>query len=106
MSRPQPRSTRSYTLFPYTTLFRSKCQNIENFDWAGWDMAIFAIGSDATAIHAPRAAAAGCTVIDNSSLYRMDPDVPLIVPEVNPDAIDGYTAKNIIANPKIGRAQV
>src|SRR3546814_963963 len=53
-----------------------KCQNIENFDWAGWDMAIFAIGSDATAIHAPRAAAAGCTVIDNSSLYRMDPDEP------------------------------
>ena len=45
-----------------------KCQNIENFDWAGWDMAIFAIGSDATAIHAPKAAAAGCVVIDNSSL--------------------------------------
>src|SRR3546814_2176332 len=69
-------------------------------------MAIFAIGSDATAIHAPRAAAAGCTVIDNSSLYRMDPDVPLIVPEVNPDAIDGYTAKNIIANPNCSTAQM
>ena len=83
-----------------------KCQNIENFDWAGWDMAIFAIGSDATAIHAPKAAAAGCVVIDNSSLYRMDPDVPLIVPEVNPDAIDGYTAKNIIANPNCSTAQM
>jgi len=83
-----------------------KCQNIENFDWAGWDMAIFAIGSDATAIHAPKAAAAGCVVIDNSSLYRMDPDVPLIVPEVNPDAIDGYRKKNIIANPNCSTAQM
>ena len=83
-----------------------KCQNIENFDWSGWDMAIFAIGSDATAIYAPKAAAAGCVVIDNSSLYRMDPDVPLIVPEVNPDAIDGYTKKNIIANPNCSTAQM
>ena len=84
----------------------AKCQNIDNFDWAGWDMAIFAIGSDATAIHAPKAAAAGCVVIDNSSLYRMDPDVPLIVPEVNPDAIDGYTKRNIIANPNCSTAQM
>ncbi|WP_137754310.1 aspartate-semialdehyde dehydrogenase [Sphingopyxis sp. L1A2A] len=83
-----------------------KCQNIDNFDWAGWDMAIFAIGSDATKIHAPKAAAAGCVVIDNSSLYRMDPDVPLIVPEVNPDAIDGYTKRNIIANPNCSTAQM
>ena len=83
-----------------------KCQNIENFDWTGWDMAIFAIGSDATAIHAPKAAAAGCVVIDNSSLYRMDPDVPLIVPEVNPDAIDGYKKRNIIANPNCSTAQM
>jgi aspartate-semialdehyde dehydrogenase len=83
-----------------------KCQNIENFDFTGWDMAIFAIGSEATAIHAPRAAAAGCVVIDNSSLFRMDPDVPLIVPEVNPDAIDGYKRKNIIANPNCSTAQL
>ena len=83
-----------------------KCQNIENFDWTCWDMAIFAIGSDATAIHAPKAAAAGCVVIDNSSLYRMDPDVPLIVPEVNPDAIDGYKKRNIIANPNCSTAQM
>ncbi|WP_439566735.1 aspartate-semialdehyde dehydrogenase [Sphingopyxis sp.] len=83
-----------------------KCQNIENFDWTGWDMAIFAIGSEATKIHAPKAAAAGCVVIDNSSLYRMDPDVPLIVPEVNPDAIDGYTKRNIIANPNCSTAQM
>jgi aspartate-semialdehyde dehydrogenase len=83
-----------------------RVQNIENFDPRGWDMALFAIGSDATAIHAPRFAAAGCTVIDNSSLYRMDPDVPLIVPEVNPQAIDGYLRKNIIANPNCSTAQM
>ena len=83
-----------------------KVQNIDNFDPTGWDMALFAIGSDATKIHAPRFAAAGCTVIDNSSLYRMDPDVPLIVPEVNADAIDGYKAKNIIANPNCSTAQM
>ena len=67
-----------------------KVRNIEHFDFAGWDMALFAAGSEASKLHAPRAAAAGCTVIDNSSLYRMDPDVPVIVPEVNADAIDGY----------------
>ncbi|WP_373474921.1 aspartate-semialdehyde dehydrogenase [Sphingorhabdus sp.] len=83
-----------------------KIQNIENFDWAGWDMAIFAIGSEATKKFAPIAAAAGCVVIDNSSLHRMDPDIPLIVPEVNPDAIDGYKRKNIIANPNCSTAQL
>ncbi|WP_294265166.1 aspartate-semialdehyde dehydrogenase [uncultured Sphingomonas sp.] len=85
---------------------RLKIQNIEHFDPTGWDMALFAIGSDATKIYAPKFAAAGCVVIDNSSLYRMDPDVPLIVPEVNPEAIDGYTAKNIIANPNCSTAQM
>jgi aspartate-semialdehyde dehydrogenase len=83
-----------------------RVQNIEHFDPAGWDMALFAIGSEATKVHAPRFAAAGCTVIDNSSLYRMDPDVPLIVPEVNPGAINGYRAKNIIANPNCSTAQM
>ncbi|MGH6615609.1 aspartate-semialdehyde dehydrogenase [Sphingomonas sp.] len=83
-----------------------KVQNIEHFDWNGWDMALFAIGSEATAVYAPIAAKAGCTVIDNSSLYRMDPDVPLIVPEVNPEAIDGYLRKNIIANPNCSTAQM
>jgi aspartate-semialdehyde dehydrogenase len=83
-----------------------KIQNIENFDWNGWDMALFAIGSEATLKYAPIAAKAGCVVIDNSSLYRMDPDVPLIVPEVNPDAIDGYKKRNIIANPNCSTAQM
>ncbi|BAK67047.1 MULTISPECIES: aspartate-semialdehyde dehydrogenase [Sphingobium] len=83
-----------------------KVRNIEHFDFAGWDIALFAAGSGPTKEHAPRAAAAGCVVIDNSSLYRMDPDVPLIVPEVNPEAIDGYRRKNIIANPNCSTAQL
>jgi len=83
-----------------------KVQNIEHFDFAGWDMALFAAGSAATKIYAHKAAAAGCVVIDNSSLYRMDPDVPLIVPEVNPEAIDGYKKRNIIANPNCSTAQM
>ena len=60
-----------------------KVQNLDHFDFEGWDIALFAAGSEISKLHVPRAAAAGCTVIDNSSLYRMDPDVPLIVPEVN-----------------------
>jgi len=83
-----------------------KVKNLDHFDFTGWDMALFAAGSDISKLHVPRAAAAGCTVIDNSSLYRMDPDVPLIVPEVNPEAIAGYTKKNIIANPNCSTAQL
>ncbi len=83
-----------------------KCQDLEQFDFTGWDIALFAIGSDATRVHAPRAAKSGCVVIDNSSLYRYDPDVPLVVPEVNAEAVDGYTRKNIIANPNCSTAQM
>jgi len=83
-----------------------RVKNIEHFDFSGWDMALFAAGSKVSEIYVPKAAEAGCTVIDNSSLYRMDPDVPLIVPEVNPDAIDGYRKKNIIANPNCSTAQL
>ena len=83
-----------------------KVSNLEHFDFAGWDIALFAAGSAAAKVHAPRAAAAGCTVIDNSSLFRMEPDVPLIVPEVNPQAIDGYAKRNIIANPNCSTAQM
>ncbi|MDG1736492.1 MAG: aspartate-semialdehyde dehydrogenase [Paracoccaceae bacterium] len=81
-------------------------QDIEQFDFTGWDIALFAIGSDATKKYAPIAAKTGCVVIDNSSLYRYDPDVPLIVPEVNPDAIHDYSKKNIIANPNCSTAQM
>jgi len=83
-----------------------KTKDLDTFDFSGWDMALFAIGSDATKKYAPKAAAAGCVVIDNSSLYRYDPDVPLVVPEVNADAVLGYSKKNIIANPNCSTAQM
>jgi aspartate-semialdehyde dehydrogenase len=83
-----------------------KTIDLATFDFTGWDMALFAVGSDATKEYAPKSAAAGCVVIDNSSLYRYDPDVPLIVPEVNADAIHGYSKKNIIANPNCSTAQM
>jgi aspartate-semialdehyde dehydrogenase len=83
-----------------------KTRDLEQFDFSGWDIALFAIGSDATKQYAPKAAAAGCIVIDNSSLYRYDPQVPLVVPEVNAAAVMGYTQKNIIANPNCSTAQM
>ena len=83
-----------------------KTQDLDTFDFTGWDIALFAIGSDATKTYAPRAARAGCVVIDNSSLYRYDPGVPLIVPEVNAAAVEGYAKKNIIANPNCSTAQM
>ena len=83
-----------------------KTQDLATFDFTGWDIALFAIGSGPTKEYAPKAAAAGCVVIDNSSLYRYDPDVPLIVPECNAEAIHGYSKKNIIANPNCSTAQM
>jgi len=83
-----------------------KTEDLDSFDFTGWDIALFAVGSEATKIYAPKAAKAGCVVIDNSSLYRYDPDVPLIVPECNADAIHGYAKKNIIANPNCSTAQM
>jgi len=83
-----------------------KTLDLDTFDFTGWDIALFAVGSDATKIYAPKAAAVGCVVIDNSSLYRYDPDIPLIVPEVNPEAVHGYAKKNIIANPNCSTAQM
>ncbi len=83
-----------------------KTKDLDTFDFEGWDIALFAIGSEATKKYAPKAAGAGCVVIDNSSLYRYDPAVPLIVPEVNADAIEGYRNKMIIANPNCSTAQM
>ena len=83
-----------------------KVKNLEHFDFSGWDIALFSAGGEVSKIYAPKAAAAGCTVIDNSSAFRMDPDVPLIVPEVNSEAISGYRKKNIIANPNCSTAQL
>jgi aspartate-semialdehyde dehydrogenase len=81
-------------------------RDLDAFDFTGWDMALFAIGSDATKTYAPRAAKAGCVVIDNSSLYRYDADIPLIVPEVNAHAIEQVRNRNIIANPNCSTAQM
>lgn len=97
------RSLGTEITFGDTTL---KTKDLDTFDFAGWDIAFFAVGSDATKKYAPVAAAAGCVVIDNSSLYRYDPDVPLIVPEVNAGDIHGYSKKNIIANPNCSTAQM
>jgi aspartate-semialdehyde dehydrogenase len=83
-----------------------KVQNIEHFDFTGWDIALFAAGSGPAKIYAPKAASQGCVVIDNSSLFRMEHDVPLIVPEVNPEAIDCYKKRMIIANPNCSTAQM
>jgi aspartate-semialdehyde dehydrogenase len=83
-----------------------RVKNLEHFDFSGWDIALFAAGSAVSKVYVPLASQAGCTVIDNSSLFRMDPDVPLIVPEVNADAIAGYRKKNIIANPNCSTAQL
>jgi aspartate-semialdehyde dehydrogenase len=83
-----------------------KTKDLDTFDFSGWDMALFAIGSDATKTYAPKAAKAGCVVIDNSSLYRYEPDIPLIVPEVNPQAIEMVKNRNIIANPNCSTAQM
>lgn len=83
-----------------------KTKDIEGFDFTGWDIALFAIGSDATKKYAPIAARQGCVVIDNSSLYRYDPEIPLVVPEVNPEAVENYRNKMIIANPNCSTAQM
>jgi len=83
-----------------------KVQDLETFDFKGVDFALSSPGAKVSAIHSPRAAAAGCIVIDNTSHFRMDPDVPLVVPEVNPDAIARYKKKGIIANPNCSTIQM
>jgi aspartate-semialdehyde dehydrogenase len=83
-----------------------KVENLETFDFKGVDFALSSPGAKVSAIHSPRAAAAGCVVIDNTSHFRMDPDVPLVVPEVNPEAIARYKKKGIIANPNCSTIQM
>jgi len=83
-----------------------KVQALENYDFAGTDIAIMSAGGDISKEWAPKIAAKGCVVIDNSSAWRYDPQVPLIVPEVNADAITGFSKKNIIANPNCSTAQL
>ena len=83
-----------------------RCQDLAKFDFKGFDIGLFSPGAKVSAVHAPRAAKAGCVVIDNTSHFRMDPEIPLVVPEVNPDAIAGYTKRNIIANPNCSTIQM
>src|SRR6195256_1137683 len=85
---------------------RLKCQDLQQFDFRGVDFALMSAGSAVAKEWAPKIGAAGCVVIDNSSCWRMDPDVPLIVPEVNADAITGFRRKGIIANPNCSTAQL
>ena len=80
-------------------------QNLDSFDFAGWDLGLFSPGAAISAVHAPRAAAAGCIVIDNTSQFRMEPDVPLVVPEVNPQAL-ARIRRGIIANPNCSTIQM
>ena len=83
-----------------------KVKALEDFDFRGTDIALFSAGGATSKEWAPKVAAQGAIVIDNSSQWRMDPDVPLVVPEVNPDALAGYTRKGIIANPNCSTAQL
>src|SRR5689334_10733076 len=82
-----------------------KVRNLDTFDFKGWDIGLFSPGAAISAVHAPRAAAAGCVVIDNTSQFRMEPDVPLVVPEVNPQALL-KNKRNIIANPNCSTIQM
>ena len=83
-----------------------KCHDLEQFDFSRVDLVLMSAGGKVSKEWAPKIAKAGAIVIDNSSTWRMDPDVPLVVPEVNADAVMGYTKKRIIANPNCSTAQL
>lgn len=97
------RSIGTEVSFGDTTL---KCKDLETYDFKGTDICLMSAGSSVSKDWSPRIGAQGAVVIDNSSYWRYDQDVPLIVPEVNADAIKGYTKKNIIANPNCSTAQM
>lgn len=81
-------------------------EDLESFNFNGIDIGLFSPGASVSAVHAPRAAAAGCVVIDNTSQFRYEHDIPLVVPEVNPDAVALYGNRNIIANPNCSTIQM
>lgn len=83
-----------------------KVQNLEEFDFSGIDFVFSSPGGKVSAKFSPKAAEAGAVVIDNTSHFRMDPDVPLVVPEVNPEALKDFSKKNIIANPNCSTIQM
>ena len=81
-------------------------RNLDTFDFTNWDIGLFSPGASISAVHAPRAASQGCVVIDNTSQFRMDPDIPLVVPEVNSDHLIQYRKRGIIANPNCSTIQM
>jgi aspartate-semialdehyde dehydrogenase len=83
-----------------------KCKVLDNYDFSGTDICLMSAGGGVSKLWSPKIGRQGCVVIDNSSAWRYDSDVPLIVPEVNADAITGFTNKNIIANPNCSTAQL
>src|ERR1700742_2743505 len=83
-----------------------KCKALDHYDFSDVDICLMSAGGAVSKEWSPKIGAAGAVVIDNSSAFRMDPDVPLIVPEVNADAAKGFTKKNIIANPNCSTAQL
>jgi aspartate-semialdehyde dehydrogenase len=80
--------------------------DVEAFDFAQADIGLFSAGGEVSRLYAPKAAAAGCVVIDNTSEFRYDDDVPLVVPEVNPEAVEQFTQRRIIANPNCSTIQM
>lgn len=85
---------------------RLKVKDLTTFDFEGFDIGLFSPGGAVSAIHAPRAAAAGCIVVDNTSHFRMEPDIPLVVPEVNRSALAQARQRNIVANPNCSTIQM
>ncbi len=83
-----------------------KVKALEHYDFRGTDICLMSAGGDVSKLWSPKIGQQGCVVIDNSSAWRYDSDVPLIVPEVNPEAIHGFSKKNIIANPNCSTAQL
>jgi len=83
-----------------------KCKDLETFDFSGIDLVLMSAGGAVSKEWSPKIGATGAVVIDNSSAWRMDPRVPLVVPEVNPDAVLGYDKLNIVANPNCSTAQL
>jgi aspartate-semialdehyde dehydrogenase len=80
--------------------------DVETFDFAQADIGLFSAGGEVSRLYAPKAAAAGCVVIDNTSEFRYDDDIPLVVPEVNPEAIKQFAQRRIIANPNCSTIQM
>ena len=85
---------------------RLKAKAIDHYDFSGTDICLMSAGGTVSKEWSPRIGAQGAVVIDNSSAWRYDEDVPLVVPEVNADAVRGFTKKNIIANPNCSTAQL